>query len=121
MSTFRINPRMELVKKGEGVTKEEMWELLENKRFEKLKDSAVNLQGDLIFNNRCPKCTLMPPCKHYESQDELNSDASNYILSSNFKHHLSPKKRQGLMQAVREQSTQYLRNQQQYDQFEGSG
>lgn len=111
----------ELVKKGEGVTKEEMWELLENKRFEKLKDSAVNLQGDLIFNNRCPKCTLMPPCKHYESQDELNSDASNYILSSNFKHHLSPKKRQGLMQAVREQSTQYLRNQQQYDQFEGSG
>lgn len=33
----------ELVKKGEGVTKEEMWELLENKRFEKLKDSAINL------------------------------------------------------------------------------
>ena len=57
----------ELVKKGDEVTKEEMWELLENKRFEKLKDSAINLQGDLIFNQRCPKCTLIPPCKHYES------------------------------------------------------
>lgn len=55
----------ELVKKGDDVTKEEMWELLENKRFEKLKDSAINLQGDLLFNNRCPKCTLFPPCKHF--------------------------------------------------------
>jgi hypothetical protein len=33
----------ELVKKGDEVTKEEMWQLLENKRFEKLKDSAINL------------------------------------------------------------------------------
>jgi hypothetical protein len=57
----------ELVKKGDDVTKEEMWELLENKRFENLKDSAINLQGDLLYNNRCPKCTLYPPCKHYEN------------------------------------------------------
>lgn len=55
----------ELVKKGDEVTKEEMWELLETKRFNKLKESAVNLQGDMIFNERCPKCTLMPPCNHY--------------------------------------------------------
>ncbi len=33
----------ELVKKGDDVTKEEMWELLEAKRFEKLKESAINL------------------------------------------------------------------------------
>ena len=33
----------ELVKKGDEVTKEEMWQLLENKRFEKLKESAINL------------------------------------------------------------------------------
>ena len=33
----------ELVKKGDEVTKEEMWQLLENKRFEKLKSSAINL------------------------------------------------------------------------------
>ena len=57
----------ELIKKGEEVTKQEMWDLLENKRFEKLKSSAVNLQGDMIFNKRCPKCTLVPPCKHFES------------------------------------------------------
>lgn len=92
----------ELVKKGDDVTKEEMWELLENKRFEKLKDSAINLQGDLIFNQRCPKCTLIPPCKHYDGPDELNNDAGTYLASSNFKQHLSPRKRQGLMQAVRE-------------------
>jgi len=33
----------ELVRKGDEVTKQEMWELLENKRFEKLKTSAINL------------------------------------------------------------------------------
>ena len=59
----------ELVRKGDEVTKEEMWQLLEKKRFNKLKESAVNLQGDLIYNQRCPKCTLMPPCKHYENHD----------------------------------------------------
>ena len=32
-----------LVKKGDEVTKEQMWELLENKRFDNLKSSAVNL------------------------------------------------------------------------------
>lgn len=51
-----------LVKKGEQVTKEEMWDLLEAKRFQNLRNNAVNLQGDLIFNRRCPKCTLVPPC-----------------------------------------------------------
>ena len=59
----------ELVRKGDEVTKEEMWQLLEKKRFMKLKESAVNLQGDLIYNQRCPKCTLMTPCKHYENHD----------------------------------------------------
>ena len=61
----------ELVKKGDQVTKEEMWDLLETKRFKKLQESAVNLQGDMIFNMRCPKCTLLPPCKHYASSDQI--------------------------------------------------
>jgi len=33
----------ELVKKGDEVTKQEMWDLLESKRFSKLQESAVNL------------------------------------------------------------------------------
>jgi hypothetical protein len=33
----------ELVRRGDDVTKEEMWELLEQKRFSKLKESAINL------------------------------------------------------------------------------
>ena len=40
----------ELVKQGENITKEDMWKLLETKRFDKLKSSAINLQGDLIYN-----------------------------------------------------------------------
>ena len=82
-----------LVKKGDEVTKEEMWELLENKRFENLKSSAVNLQGDLIFNNRCPKCTLVPPCKHFSSVEEIAAEAQRMLTQKQFKKHLSPKKR----------------------------
>ena len=33
----------ELVKRGDDVTKEEMWELLENKRFQTIQKEAVNL------------------------------------------------------------------------------
>ena len=83
-----------------------MWALLENKRFAKLQDSAVNLQGDMIYNKRCPKCTLIPPCKHYDNQEDMMVDAKSYLTSDNFKSHLSPKKRQGLILAVRENSYQ---------------
>ena len=76
-----------------------MWELLENKRFENLKQSAVNLQGDLIYNKRCPKCTLIPPCKHYESQEDIVNEAGKYLHTKNFKTYLSPKKLQGLNKA----------------------
>lgn len=82
-----------LVKKGDEVTKEQMWELLENKRFDNLKSSAVNLQGDLIFNSRCPKCTLVPPCKHFQTQDEVAVEAGKMLTQRTFKKHLSPKKR----------------------------
>lgn len=79
-----------------------MFHLLENKRFKELKGSAIKLQGDLLYNRRCPKCTLIPPCKHYESPDDILADARNFITSDNFKSHLSPKKRQSLMRAVKD-------------------
>lgn len=50
----------------------------------------------------------MPPCKHYQTPEELLADARTFVASDNFRSHLSPKKRQGLMMAVREQSQQYL-------------
>lgn len=90
----------ELVKKGDDVTKEEMWDLLEEKRFKTLKQEAVNLQGDLIYNKRCPKCTLIPPCKHYVSQEEMVEEANKFMNNTNFKKYMSPKKMQGLNKAI---------------------
>ena len=95
----------DLVKRGDDVTKEEMWKLLESKRFSKLKESAVNLQGDLIYNQRCPICTLMPPCKHYQSNDQILGDAGKFLQSSSFKQHMSPRKLQGLMHAMKDHPT----------------
>lgn len=59
----------ELINFSSNLSKEEIWEKLEQKRFNQLKLAAVNLQGDMLVNQRCPKCTLNPPCKHYENSD----------------------------------------------------
>ena len=40
-----------------------------------LKNAALGMKGTLVNNGRCPKCTLKPPCKHYEKIDDLPSNA----------------------------------------------
>ena len=92
----------ELLKMGDSVSGEQMFHLLETKRFKELQGQAINLQGDLLYNRRCPKCTLIPPCKHYQSQDEIVADVKNFVSSDNFRSHLSPKKRQSLMRAAKD-------------------
>jgi len=37
-----------------------------------IKKNAGIMKGGLANKGRCPKCTLKPPCKHYESMDALN-------------------------------------------------
>jgi hypothetical protein len=31
----------------------------------------MGMKGSLVSGGRCPKCTLKPPCKHYETLDDL--------------------------------------------------
>lgn len=44
---------------------------LENQRIQELKNAALGMKGSLVNNGRCPKCTLKPPCKHYEKIEDL--------------------------------------------------
>jgi len=39
-----------------------------------IKMKAASMKGSLATKGRCPKCTLKPPCKHYETMDALLSD-----------------------------------------------
>ena len=32
---------------------------------------ASNLKADMSLQGRCPKCTLPPPCKHFETADQF--------------------------------------------------
>lgn len=57
----------DIIAKGQNLSKQEIWALLEKKRFGELKRASVNLQGQLLTRARCPKCTLVPPCAHYRS------------------------------------------------------
>lgn len=54
-----------IVQANEELSKQEIWALLEKKRFEELQRAAIGLTGKLLVQNRCPKCTLEPPCKHF--------------------------------------------------------
>ena len=38
----------EIIKKGANMSKEQIWALLERKRFRELQKAAVNLQGELL-------------------------------------------------------------------------
>lgn len=61
--------------KVDELTREQMWQLLEEKRFVDLGRNGMLLQGSLVSQARCPKCTLNPPCKHYARPEELLGEA----------------------------------------------
>eukprot|EP00347_Sterkiella_histriomuscorum_P010789 403374914 len=57
----------------------------------------------MIFHNRCPKCTLQPPCKHYETADQIIAEGTHIIQQPSFKQHISPKKREVIIKTLKEQ------------------
>ena len=36
-----------------------------------IESGAMTLKTELPNVGRCPKCTLKPPCKHYEKAEEI--------------------------------------------------
>jgi hypothetical protein len=44
---------------------------LEQQKINELKMTALSMKGTLVATGRCPKCTLKPPCKHYERLEDL--------------------------------------------------
>ena len=65
---FDLDPEERaIIAKADTLTREEIWQLLEKKRFEELKFKAIQLSGAMLTKARCPVCTLLPPCKHYDS------------------------------------------------------
>ena len=79
--------------------------MLEVKRFNELKKAAINLQGELLVQRRCPKCPLLPPCSHYQTPDKIASDAQRIMGSPKFKESISPTKRSNLIKMVKSQNT----------------
>ena len=59
------------------MTREQMWAAIETKRHGELKRHGIALSTNMIAMARCPRCTLQPPCKHYQSTDEIIADVYN--------------------------------------------
>ena len=57
-----------------------------------------------MVHRRCPKCTLIPPCAHYETPEKIVQDASRTINTEAFKDALSPSKRNTLLKMVKSQN-----------------
>ena len=62
------------------------------------------MQAELLVHKRCPKCTLVPPCAHYDSADKIFDDAPKIMSSNKFKEAVSPTKRLNLLNMVKSQS-----------------
>jgi len=58
----------------------------------------------MLSKARCHKCTLMPPCKHYESVDQLVKDAPSVVREPEFKKIISPHKRDNLILMLKKQA-----------------
>jgi len=44
---------------------------LENMRLDRLAKNSALIKTNCLTSERCPKCTLKLPCKHYSSVEEL--------------------------------------------------
>ena len=63
-----------------------------------------------MVHRRCPKCTLMPPCSHYESSEKIAMDAQKVMNSEKFRETLSPAKRNTLLKMVKSQPMTHMQN-----------
>jgi hypothetical protein len=95
------NEERDLVLKHKHLNKDQIWAMLEKKRFQELANNAFNLQSDMLANIRCPKCTLVPPCAHYKSEAQLMRDAPGIVHSSKFKDAVPATKRENLMRIIK--------------------
>jgi hypothetical protein len=75
--------------------------MLENKRYSDLHKSAVALSVNMVAKARCPVCTLMPPCKHYDSQLQIVSSASKILSQPSYKDVISIAKRDQAINQLR--------------------
>jgi hypothetical protein len=50
-----------IINRAAHMSREQLWEILEQKRYDDFKNKAIALQGQMVGQARCPKCTLMPP------------------------------------------------------------
>jgi hypothetical protein len=75
------------------LTRDELWQLLEDKRFQDLERKKFRLSGQMVALKRCPKCTLEPPCNHYESTVMLGHEAEQILNTDSYKKAIAPAKR----------------------------
>ena len=100
----------EIIAKADELSREQIWDLLERKRFDELKKRAIVLSGNMLSQARCPKCTLMPPCKHYTSSEGILKDATDIMNDPEYKKVITPHKRENLIFMLKKQTQLQRRN-----------
>lgn len=56
---------------------------LEKQRINELKNAALGMKVNLVQNGRCPKCTLKPPCKHFERAEDIPQGSVESVSTKN--------------------------------------
>jgi hypothetical protein len=58
----------------------------------------------MLAKARCPVCTLQPPCKHYNTADDIVSDAHKIINQPDFKEAINASKREKLLNQLKRET-----------------
>jgi len=106
---FTLDPEEKsIISRANELSKEEIWDLLEEKRAQDFKRTGITISADCLGKARCPLCTLMPPCKHYTNGEEIMQDAYKVVNQPEYKKALPVAKREKLIRDLKRQLNQEL-------------
>ena len=91
--------------RAQDMSHEEVLDLLQAKLFSDLKKNATQLRADMMGKARCPTCTLVPPCQHFQSQQEIVTSASKIMGQKDFRDHVPAYKRDNTIKQLQKAAT----------------
>ncbi|OMJ85199.1 hypothetical protein SteCoe_13511 [Stentor coeruleus] len=63
---------------------EQLTEFILAKRYDSIRDAGKKLSSTMTKNNRCEKCTLILPCKHYTGEKTISFAIQSNLSDNTF-------------------------------------
>lgn len=73
----------DLRKRSPDYTSKQLRQIIEAQNLSQMKERGVPLKPSLTHEPRCPRCAVVPPCKHYEDSSQITTHDLVHHFSRN--------------------------------------